>query len=276
MRYRTLIIIPVIFLSVSFAQTKTDWFPAEMNLQPFIANIIEARSGTMFALGENQLRLDIGTSRDILWLKGTNDNISFGFDLFTYTRLRKESNFKFPVETIDYMFGINSAYKKSFKGKEAGIRFRFSHISAHLVDGSYDAKSGTWKDGHEPLVFSKEFFELFPYYKIAGFRVYLGLTYIFHIIPENINKGVYQVGFDYYILPLSNGTITPFIAYDFKLNGVNDVYAGNNVIKAGVKFGNPFSRGFSIMFSYIAGRSIHGELFDLKENYVNFGINLDL
>jgi len=60
------------------------------------------------------------------------------------------------------------------------------------------------------------------------------------------------------------------------MNGVDDVYEGNNIIKLGVKFGNPFSRGFSILFSYISGRSVHGELYDLNENYANFSINLDL
>jgi hypothetical protein len=97
-----------------------------------------------------------------------------------------------------------------------------------------------------------------------------------HIIPEIINKGIYQVGFDYYILQLSNGSITPFVAYDFKLNGFNNTYFGNNIAKLGLKFGSPRSSGFSITLSYISGKSIHGELFDLAENYLNIGFNLDL
>lgn len=276
MKTYILIIFTVLFTVNSFAQSETEWFPAQLNIQPFTANLIEPRAGTMVALGENQLRLDIGTSRDILLLKDGKTNLSFGADLFTYTRLRKENNFKFPVETIDFMFGINAGYKKLINKNEFGFRFRFSHISAHLVDGRFDERTGLWKDGRKPFVFSKEFFELFPYYKIAGFRVYIGLTYIIHIIPEEINKGVYQAGFDYYILPLRTKTLTPFIAYDFKLNGIEGIYSGNNIFKAGIKFGNPFSRGFSLLFSYISGKSIHGELFDLNENYFNFGFNLDL
>ena len=267
----------ILFFSVHiYSQGTKEWFPAELNIQPFTANLLEPRNGFMFALDQDWLRLDIGTSRDILQLKSGEETISFGADLFTFTRLRSNDNFKFPVETIDFFFGINGGFNKYDGDREYGVRIRLSHLSAHLVDGRYDVHSNEWVDGRDPFTFSKEFIELFPYYRISGFRVYLGLTYIFHIIPEVINKGIYQVGFDYYIMPLSSGSITPFIAYDFKLNGINEIYFGNSIAKLGVKFGSPLSRGFSVLISYISGKSIHGELFDLTENYFNIGFNLDL
>ena len=274
---RNLTIAVTIVLSVNlYSQSIKEWFPAELNIQPFTSNLLEPRNGFMFALGEDWLRLDIGTSRDILQLRSGEETISFGADLFTFTRLRSNDNFKFPVETIDFFFGINAGFNKHDGVREYGLRIRLSHLSAHLVDGRYDVHSSEWINGRDPFTFSKEFIEFFPYYRVSGFRVYLGLTYIFHIIPEIINKGIYQVGFDYYILQFSNGSITPFVAYDFKLNGINDTYFGNNIAKLGVKFGSPLSRGFSILISYISGKSIHGELFDLTENYLNIGFNLDL
>ena len=274
---KNLTIALILVFSVNlFSQQTKEWFPAELNIQPFTSNLLEPRNGFMFALGEDWLRLDIGTSRDILQLKSGEETISFGADLFTFTRLRSNENFKFPVETIDFFFGINGGFNKHDGDREYGVRIRLSHLSAHLVDGRYDVHSNEWVDDRDPFTFSKEFIELFPYYRISGFRVYLGLTYIFHIIPEVINKGVYQAGFDYYILPVSNGSITPFVAYDFKLSGINDTYFGNSIAKLGVKFGSPLSRGFSVLISYISGKSIHGELFGLTENYFNFGFNLDL
>jgi hypothetical protein len=156
------------------------------------------------------------------------------------------------------------------------VRFRFSHISAHLVDGRFDEKLDEWIEGRDPFTFSKEFIELFPYYRINGFRIYVGLTYIVSTTPKNINKGIYQAGFDYYVLMLSSGFVTPFVAYDFKLSGFDDIYSGNNIIKAGVKIGNPFERGFSILFAYFSGKSVHGEFFDVNENYLSAGFNLDL
>jgi hypothetical protein len=271
-----LILLLSLFPVTLFSQSNTEWFPSELNIQPFTANFLEPRTGSMFALDENQLQLNIGTSRDVVQIKSENENISIGADFFTFTRLRSEDNFKFPVEAIDYLFGMSAGYKLIDSTKELGIRFRFSHVSAHLVDGRFDEKLDEWIERRDPITFSKEFIELFPYYRINGIRIYLGLTYIVSMTPSIINKGIYQAGFDYYILLLSSGFVTPFIAYDFKLSGINDVYSGSNIIKAGVKFGKPFARGFSILFAYFSGKSVHGEFFDLNEKYLSVGFNLDL
>jgi len=273
---KLLILLLIYIPACLYSQTTTVWFPSDLNIQPFTANFLEPRNGFMVALDENQLRLDIGTSRDVVQIITSTENISFGADFFTYTRLRSDDSFKFPVETVDYLFGINAGYKKKDNSKEMGVRFRFSHISAHLVDGRYDGKLGDWIEGREPFTFSKEFFELFPYYRINGLRIYVGLTYIISITPKIINNGIFQAGFDYYILILSNDFVTPFVAYDFKLNGIADIYSGNNIIKVGVKLGKPFERGFSILFSYISGKSVQGEFFDLHEKYLSIGFNLDL
>lgn len=272
---RLIILVILIISSISFSQHKNEWFPTDLNIKPFTANFLEPKAGAVFALDENKIRLDIGSSQDVLQLNFENLTISAGVDLFTYTRLRSAENFKFPVETIDYLFGINAGYKKLLYGNEFGFRFRFSHLSAHLVDGQYDEQNSEWRDGRNPFVFSKEFIELFPYFSTKGFRVYAGLTYILHIIPSEIKKGIYQIGFDYYVLPFSSNLLTPFIAYDFKLNGISS-YVGNNTYTAGLKFGRWNKKGISIHITYYSGYSLHGEYYNLRENYANIGFNLDL
>lgn len=316
------------------------WFPEDLNIQPFTANFLEPKLGFAFHNGSDNLRLDISNSRDIYrWYDLTNSRgidriyengiyksdipidsneylnkeFSIGADLFTYTRLRREDEFHFPVETIDYLFGLNAGYKVivreilpsrfykipvnhdsmevagSCQGKiyyEYGIRFRLSHISAHLVDGKYDYKIDNWRDGDKPRVFSKEFIELFPYFKIHDLRVYAGLTYLFHVTPKEIGKDAYQIGFDYFIggegnifYPFLPFDIKPFVAYDFKLNHI-DKYSGNNIITIGIKFtswtGNARGSGCSLQYSYMSGKSIHGEYFDRNENYSTIGFNIDL
>jgi hypothetical protein len=275
MKKLLLIVVVLIYSKSMFAQWETEWFPSELNIQSFTSNLLEARTGFTVAFGEERLRLDIGTSRDLLHYKNNEQTISVGADLFTYTRLRSEGNFKFPVETIDYYFGLNAAYKKIGDNEEIGARFRFGHVSTHLADGRYDNSTGEWIDGREPLVFSKEFVDLFPYYRFGGMRIYLGLTYIFSVVSDVINGGTYQVGFDYYHL-CNCLSFIPFIAYDFKLSGFSGIYSGNNIVKLGIKFGEPYSRGISILLSYISGKSIHGQFFDLNENYFNLGFNLDM
>lgn len=275
MRLILIIFFIINFSSNIFSQCSEIWFPSELNIQPFTANFIEPKAGFSYLLGEKEIRLDIGTTSDIYHFKNNNKIFSFGADLFTYTRLRGESEFHFPVDAIDYLFGINAGYKIIDHKNEYGFRFRLSHISAHFVDGHFDNSIKDWRDGKFPRVYSREFIELFPFYRINDFRVYLGLTFLFHTTHKNVGKGIYQAGFDYYITNFSNKIFTPFIAYDFKLNNI-DKFFGNNIFCAGIKFGNFKEKGFSIIFSYFSGKSIHGQYFDENENYTTFGFNMDL
>ncbi len=103
-------------ISLIQAQTTT-WFPSNLNVQPFTANFLEPKAGFAFQTGGNKIRLDISRSTDIAQINYQNSTLSFGMDLFTFTRLRAESEFHFPVETIDYLFGINSAYIQRFSVK---------------------------------------------------------------------------------------------------------------------------------------------------------------
>jgi hypothetical protein len=275
---RKIIFVPIIMficLTTAKPQSEETWFPAGLNIRPFTANVLEPRAGFNYLTNLDKLELNIGTSSDVYRLKKDNSTLSFGADLFTFTRLKSQNDFKFPVQTIDYFFGINSGYKIVNNCSEYGFRIRLSHISTHMVDGSYNKVTGQWEDGNEPFVYSREFIDLFPFYQVGGFRGYIGLTYLFHVIPDNFGKGMYQAGFDYYLSSLPIKVFTPFIAYDFKLSKI-DKYAGNNVIAAGIKFGQFDKKGFSILYSYSSGKSIHGQYYNLIENYSSIGVNLDL
>jgi hypothetical protein len=276
MQKKNILLFLILVTNVSFSQWQHELFPSDLNIQPFTANVLEPKAGFLISTDNNKLRLDISTSRDIIHLSDNNSTISIGADVFTFTRLRSNDNFKFPVETIDYLFGFNAGYKKLLTDdNEFGLRFRISHISAHLVDGQYDAQTQKWREGRDPFVFSKEFVELFPYYRINTFRGYVGMTYIFHVIPDKIKKGIFQIGFDYFATQFGNDFLTPFIAYDFKLNG-DTKFVGNNIFSAGVKVGKWNQKGLSLYYTYISGKSIHGEYFDVNENYSSIGFNFEL
>ncbi len=272
---RIYFIILLLSFSLINAQQKVELFPAGLTINPFAANTLEPKLGFLFHSSENELRLDIGNSMDVVRITNGKYTYSFGADLFTYTRLSKEGDFHFPVDAVDYLFGINSAYKIKLGRYELGARLRLSHISAHIVDGHYDNTLLTWKNNHPPRVYSREFLEFMPYVKVRSLRVYAGLTYIFHIDPKTIKKDNYQFGFDYYLPFKPLDVINPYIGYDFKLIHLNS-YTGNNSIVAGVKLGHRYGRGFSIYYQYYAGNSVHGEYFDSKVAYSAIGINLDL
>lgn len=258
------------------AQTQVELFPDNLSIKPFAANTLEPKVGSMFHLNKNELELNIGNSMDIVRI--TNDysgSYSFGADLFTFTLLRGEQNFHFPVDAVDYLFGVNFSYKKVVHDYSFGFRGRISHISAHFVDGHYDGTAQSWRDGLNPRVYSREFLELIAFYEFQRFRVYAGGDYIFHVDPGTIKKDNFQIGFDYYIKDMFGEYITPFIGYDLKLIHL-EKYTGNNSLSAGLKFGNADSKGFSLYFSYYSGKSIHGEYFDVNNEYTALSLNLDL
>ena len=273
MRSFLLLFLTLFVSGFTVAQVKDEWFPSGLNIKPFEANMLEPKAGFSF-MSDHRLRLDISTSQDFYKEESGNSIFSFGGDLFTFTRLRSESNFHFPVEAIDYLFGFNAGYKVLSKNNEYGFRFRLSHISAHLVDGSYDSKIQNWSNGDSPMVYSREFLEFLTYSSYNGFRLYTGLTYLFHVTPKNIGKEIYQLGFDYYMNWLNTGLFVPYVAYDFKLNKIN-AYVGNNIFTAGLKFGKAFGKGISVAYSYYSGMSVQGEFYGRKENYSAIGINLD-
>jgi len=262
------------------AQTKSELFPDNLTIQPFTANMLEPKLGFLFKMSQSELRLDIGNSIDIYRKQIDKLTYSFGGDLFTYTLLRSEKDFHFPVDAVDYLFGINAAIKYQNTDKnslidEIGARFRLSHISAHMVDGHLDpSPDRIWINNHAPRVYSREFLELIPYVRINNLRLYLGITYIYHVDPGHIGKDNYQAGFDYFYKGISN-YVTPFIAFDFKLVNINK-YTANNSLNAGVKFGKPNGKGFSVYFHYYSGKSVHGEYYEFNREYTALGFNLDL
>jgi len=258
-----------------FSQCQKVWFPDDLNIQPFTANAIEAKAGFDIMLAREEIQLNVGTSRDFYRVISGNSSLSFGADFFTYSLLRSERNFHFPVDAIDYLFGVNAGYKITDDDKEYGFRLRLSHISAHFVDGHFDYSTNSWRDGRKPQVYSREFIELFPFVKFENLRLYTGFTYIFNITPKNLGKEIYQAGFDYYFPDAGFGIFSPFVAYDFKISKIGN-FTGTNSFVLGVKFGHYDSKGFSIRFSYLSGKSIHGEYYDINEKYSSIGFNIEL
>jgi hypothetical protein len=240
--------------------------------KPLIANTFEPRVGLFSELNKNSLRLDIGNSIDLLsyHFKKNKEILSFGADFFTFTQLRGEQHFHFPVNAVDYFFGINVSGKKILETGTLSARMRISHISAHFVDGHYDGTTAAWRDNRYPVVYSREFVDpvicfepnLFPS------RFYAGMTYLFHVDPKWLPKlseyGGGEISFPSALL------LTPYIAYQATFMKIHTTAIRHNA-QAGIKIGNYYGRGLDIYLSYFSGYSIHGEYYDVKENYFAIG-----
>jgi len=245
--------------------------------KPLTANHLESRIGIFYQPSKQHLRLDIGHSLDLMELKNNeNCKLRAGGDFFILSRLRSEGKFKFPVETSDFFFGLNLTGEIY---NNYSFRIRVSHISSHLIDGytTYNNIDKVASFIQEPFVYSREFVDLIFAYKMKYFRPYLGGTTIFSTIPKNINKFVPQIGFDVEYHLFSNFDIV--VGYDAKLINVyedafnkNSISSISNSAQIGLKYKLSNNTGLSFNFYYYSGLSIHGMFYDIKENYIGYGI----
>jgi hypothetical protein len=263
-------------VNTGLAQEEIEIFPSNLLVKPFTANTLKPKLGFEFKSSVNEITLNISHSTDIIHFNyDEKTKFSLGADLFTYTLLRSQSNFHFPVDAVDYLFGVNFGFKKKLGDQDLGARLRISHISAHFVDGHFSKEENAWRDGREPIVYSREFLELMPFYRYNNFRFYAGITYIFSVDPPDIGNDQYQIGIEYFAENLISKRLTPYFAYDFRLINIFQ-YTGNNSVELGVKYGYSDGKGISTYFRYYSGYSAHGEYYDLKEDFTSVGFNLDI
>src|SRR3989339_1812413 len=260
-----IVIIPFVNQAQNLPETELEFFPGDLTVHPFTANQLEPKLGFVFKMDSNQLFLNIGNSIDIIRIKHNSEIFSIGADLFTWTLLKKEDNFHFPVDAIDYMFGLNFGFKTAVHNYAFGARIRLSHISAHFVDGHFDKILQQWKDGMDPRIFSREFVEVLGFYSFYNLRIYVGGTYLYHVDPAGVGKASLQTGLEYFAKDALSYGISPYISADGIMR-TND-NKRNFTLNTGVKFGKIEGRGLRIFYQYYNGYDINGEYFDVRREY---------
>lgn len=270
-----LLIIPHIIFGKDTA-VKNDslyFFTSNTLYVPVEASIIEAKNGVTKFIDSKYLTLNIGVSFDLIGLKAKKNTFSFGIDFFTFSNLRSEDNFKFPVDAIDYLFGVNFNLKRNLSERNVlTSRFRISHISSHFEDGHVYERTDTI---FTPYVFSKEFLELsvmsnFRINNELYFKSMLGINYIFHAIPDEISSFSGELGLElrYYITKFLNF----YISNDVILASVNSVSNLNESFETGLSFGNINSRALSLYFDYYDGQDYKGQYYGKYLNYTGLGL----
>jgi hypothetical protein len=237
--------------------------------KPLTAYIFEPRIGAVCNFKDENLRLDIGTSLDLARTDIDSTKLSFGADFFTYTRLRSQKNFTFPVETSDYYFGINFAAKSNILGTDLSARLRAAHISSHLVDG-YSANGVFFK---KPYVYSREFVELVIAKELniienINSRFYIGSTYIFSTAPDDINNFVPRIGAEL------NYKFTDWLDYDFGLDVSKGEGYTNILVQTGFNFRMMKKMGIFAGYYNYSGSSIHGMFYKEKDEYGAIGFQI--
>lgn len=278
---------------------RSDFVRQDINVDAPYAGKYEARIGGSRESANNKLRLNIGASQDLYTIRFrkrdaypdlnevkdvTTSALSFGADFFTWTRLRAAGGFKFPVEAVDYYFGINSAYwfpVRILGSYRSEIRGRIAHISAHLVDGDPSFTNPSQRY----MTYSREFVDLM--YSLAErnvwqqqqpgtseSRLYAGFLLLFHTIPDTL--GVLT---PYFGTSSETDIPAPFplsvkFGYEFRLNSELKPI-GENLVRLGLKLGHVGSRGIIVEGSYYNGRSQYGQHFSEREHYFSLGFAVD-
>jgi hypothetical protein len=230
---------------------------------------LEARVASFYQFGNDRLRLDIGNSFDISeFMLQDSSRMSIGTDFFTYTRLRSEGNFKFPVETTDFYFGVNGAWiSKAQAGMEYGLRLRLAHISTHLVDGYADSAGNFSRQ--KPFVYSREFADLSGSVQFDYLRIYSGITWLWATQPRNVGRFIPQLGTDIRY-PVQKG-LEIQAGYDFRISSVNERWIPTHSVQAGLAWLNEKRRGIWLGLLMSAGRSLHGMFHTEQDTYIGTG-----
>ncbi|HVZ38945.1 MAG TPA: hypothetical protein VHI13_06690 [Candidatus Kapabacteria bacterium] len=265
-----------------------EFLPADRTVPAPYAGKYEARIGGSRELNGGKLRLDIGASADLYRIPigepASGGALSFGADFFTWTRLRSTASFKFPVEAVDYYFGLNGSAR--FRTSALGdmfARLRVAHISAHLVDGD---PSFTDPD-QRYFTFSREFADLMAGIERrpldgaapgAGgyltYRAYLGLLALTHTIPDTLGHFTPYIGADLVAAPSGSSPVALRLGYELRLNTELSTLA-EHLLRVGLKLGSVRGKGVTIEGIYYSGRSPYGQHFSEENNGFSLGFAVD-
>ena len=279
------ILTALLLISLTNVRAETVLNPTTKTIfTPLLADPMEPQVSVMPWLNQSFLNLNIGTSADLY--QSNSKNFAVGVDFGTWSLLRRSDNFKFPVDAVTYLFGINSSWKKKISSEtvpfdELSGRVRLSHISAHFEDGHYEPDGSGWipepNGPNIPFTYSREFLDLVLALSAPGHRVYAGYQYIYHTIPAGINPNSFHAGAE-----LS----TPgnsYIAADVKLLPLwqsslleTRGYRGTWNLQAGMRLNAIGLEKVKVACNYFSGMSMQGMYFYHPESYTTLGFIIDM
>lgn len=174
----------------------------------------------------------------------------------------KQENQRFPLESVDGLIGL---YVDSAKDEWAW-QARYTHVSAHLADGSADT----------PIAYSRETLIGRLSYAISPeARVYGGVHWIAHAIPSSPALA-FQLGGAYF---LSDGhrALAPYAAFDLKYRRESP-YDPSLSLQLGLALNNPPEayRSFRFFYSFYTGADPRGQFHTSPYHSHSLGIEMQI
>jgi hypothetical protein len=291
-RHLLLVVLLILILAPrSFAQdvpADSSWIflPKGLLVTPFAAHYQEPRVGVRKQLGSSRLKLDIGSTLDLVEYSISSEkrkSIRAGIDFFTYALSTSANGLRLQIDAVDGYFGGHISYKSITPSDAFSLRLRLIHLSAHFIDGHFDNTTGTWKNGLAPLPFTKDFGELVAGYEFPlmelGCRVYSGFSYATLIRPTAISRFNSLHGFELYTTDVPGTafgrTFHIFLADNLTLTGIPS-FVGTNNLEAGVKFGKWTETGVRVYLSYYSGLTSFSQYYNVREEQWGLGFTFDV
>jgi hypothetical protein len=283
-------VIVMCMLSTAYAQPSTptdtsgfEFLPRGVVFPPLIANPQEPRVGVRKELGTSQLKLDIGSTVDLLeYTINDHSRIRMGAELFTYALTTSAQGLRLQVDAVDGFFGGHITFQTETCNQVLTLRLRLMHLSAHLLDGHYDLAAGQWKDNRLPIPFTRDFGELLAAYgfplKGISVLVYSGIDYATLVRPEDVQRlaslhGIQLDSGD----KLGTAFGKPFAVYvadNLSFAGV-PAYTGTNIAEVGVHFGSWSSTGLKLYVNYASGLEFFSQYYNVRRSQWGSGFTID-
>jgi hypothetical protein len=263
-----------------------EFLPPGTSFIPLVASYQEPHTGLRKEFGSSRMKLDIGTTLDLLAYQFQGPEVSdirIGADLFAYGLTTSSQGLRLQIDAVDGLFGGHIVFRHGSERSLFALRLRVLHHSAHFVDGHYDLDSESWKGGRAPNPYTRDFGELVLAHRWGfpriSLRLYGGVSYATLVRPEEVRRWAGQAGIELqYGVPGDGVWGRPFsiyIADHFSLNGV-PAYRGSNNLEGGIKFGRWEGPGLRLYINYHSGLEPFGQYFDIFRQHWGAGFALDV
>lgn len=261
------------------------FLPDTLLVPPLVANYQEPRVGLRKVIGTSKMKLDIGSTLDLagyLLAEDGRQQLRLGADFFTFALTTSSQGLRLQVDAVDGFFGGHIVFSSRGRSNETAVRLRLLHQSAHFLDGHIETPTGGWKDGRQPIPFTRDFGELIGSHRWSGswftLRVYGGFSYATLVRPDNLRRwgalGGAEIQSPAIIGPVFDHPAGLYLAAHFSLAGIPQ-YTGTQNIEAGVKFGAWEGTGIKFYLSYYRGLEIFSQYYDIRVESWGMGFALD-
>jgi hypothetical protein len=260
------------------------FLPGKLLFCPAAANYQEPRVGVRKEVGSSRLKLDIGSSIDLLGYRSdsADADLRLGIDFFTYALTTSSEGHRLQVDAVDGYFGGHVAFVSGTERRRPGLRLRILHQSGHLIDGHWDSGTGQWKDGKEPIPYTRNSVEVTGSCTWSGealaFTAYAGVGYSILVRPEDLAPWATLQGVELRTTGLVGPVFgKPFILYaadHLAVSGIPTYYGSNN-LEWGAKFGPWEGTGIKLYASWYSGLDVFSQYYFVRRNGWGVGIAFD-